>query len=82
MDGDVPALEEDLDGAAGQADIDPLTGEAMRHAVKMAFDIDVIIEADGPDPPFRQGIGLNGHGVQGRTVDLVEQLAPDDTQTP
>jgi hypothetical protein len=28
------------------------TGEAMRHAVEMAIDIDVIVDADATQPPF------------------------------
>ena len=46
MHGDALALEKDLDGARRQPHLHLAPGEAVRHAVKMRLDLDVVIDAD------------------------------------
>jgi hypothetical protein len=43
MDGNPLALEKDLDGARRQPDLDLAAGKAVGDAVKMCFDLDVVI---------------------------------------
>ena len=52
MRGDPLALEEDLDGARRQPHLDLAPGEAVGHAVEVRLDLDVIVDADPPQPPF------------------------------
>ena len=52
MDGDAFALVENLDGAHRQPRFDLGAGEAVRHAVIMGVDLDVIVDADAARPPF------------------------------
>ena len=53
--GDALALQEDLDGAQRSADFDLAAGVAVGHGVKVALDVDVIIEADRRTLPFGAG---------------------------
>lgn len=46
MRGDPLALVENLDGTGGEAHLDLGANEAMRNAVVMRLDLDVIIDAD------------------------------------
>ena len=45
MRGDALAFEEDLDGARRQPHLDLAAGKAVRHAIEMRFDLDVVIDA-------------------------------------
>ena len=45
-------LRRPLDGGCGHSDIDLLPGEAERHRVVMAGDLDVVIDADRRHLPF------------------------------
>ena len=54
MGGDPLALGEYLDGTAGEPDLDLGAGEAMRHAVIMLVDLDVIIDADPAERAIRR----------------------------
>src|ERR1700726_1167991 len=50
MRGDALALVENLDGAGSEARLDLGADEAMRDAVVMRLDLDVIVDADPADP--------------------------------
>ena len=45
------ALEEDLDGRGGAADLDLLADELVRHAVEVAVELDAVIDVDAADIP-------------------------------
>ena len=48
----------------------------------MRPDLHMIINADPADPPFAELVGLEGQGLQRRTVDLLQQLTARDAQPP
>ena len=54
MRGDPFTLVENLDGAGGEAPLDVGADEAMRDAVVMRLDLDVIVDSD-PAEPLRPG---------------------------
>ena len=58
MRGDALALVEDLDGARGQARLDLLADEAVRHGVVVALDVDVVVERDAAQAPLGVDVGL------------------------
>jgi hypothetical protein len=63
-----------LDRALGDARVELLTDQPMRHRVVMPVDIDVVVEPDPAYPP----LGLGRQLLQCRTVQLEEQVAPAD----
>src|SRR5829696_8887111 len=63
MGGDPLALGEHLDGSPGHPRFDGLASEAIRHAVIMAVDIDMIIDADATDAPLGEQVGLDRQGL-------------------
>src|SRR5437763_164595 len=67
MRGDPLALEKDLDGSRRQPYLNLAAGEAVRHAVEVRLDLDVVIDADPAQPPFGKGIGLAGQCLRGRS---------------
>ena len=81
MRGDAFALVEDLDGAGGEPRFDFATRKAVGDAVVVRRELDVIVDADAADAPFRQDVGLGRQGLQRRPVDLLEQLAPGHAET-
>ena len=58
MRGDPLALEKDLDSARRQPHLDLTTGEAVRDAVEVGLDLDVVVDADPAQPPFGKSVGL------------------------
>ena len=80
--GDPLALKEDLDGPRGQPRVDLGAGEAMRHAVIMGGDLDVIIDADAAGAPFRELVRFGRQGLQRRTIDLFQQLPARHAEPP
>src|ERR1700692_2735515 len=57
MRGDPLTLVENLDGAGSEAHLDLGADEAMRDAVVMRLDLDVIVDADPADPPLGEHAG-------------------------
>ena len=82
MRGDPLALEKDLDGARRQPHLNLTTGEAVRHAVEVRLDLDVVIDADPPQPPFGIGIRLGGQGFEVRPVEFLEQGTAGHAEPP
>ena len=80
--GDPLALGEYLDGAAGEPDLDLGAGKAMRHAVIMLVDIDVVIDPDAAGAPFGEHVRLGRQGLERRPVEFFEELAPRHAETP
>jgi len=72
--GDPFSLEEDLDRPRGQTCINFGAGEAMRDAVIMGGNLDVIIDADATGAPFGELVRFARKGLQRRAIDLFEQL--------
>src|SRR5690606_34497906 len=67
-------LGEYFDGAAGEPNLDLGTGEAMRHAVIMLVDIDVIIDPAPAGAPFGEHIRLSRQGPERRPIKIFEKL--------
>lgn len=66
------ALVENLDGAGGEAHLDIGADEAMRDAVVMRLDLDVIVEADPADRPLGEHVRALRQGLECRPVDLLQ----------
>ena len=54
MSGDALALEKDLDGARGQPHLDFAAGKAIRHAVEMTLELDMVVDTDPDGDATRQ----------------------------
>jgi hypothetical protein len=78
MDSDPLALEKDLDGARRQPDLDLAPGKAVGDAVKMRLDLDMVIDADPPQPPFGILIGFGWQRLEMRPLELLEQRPAGD----
>src|SRR5262249_22949581 len=59
MHSDAFTLGEDLDRAGGETHFNLGAGEAMRHAVEVVLDIDVVVDADTTDSPLGEYVGLD-----------------------
>ena len=73
MSGDPLALEENLHCSRGDPHIDLGAQIAVRHGIIMSADIDVIIEADPADLPFRINIRLDRQRAQRVLLDPFEE---------
>ena len=82
MRGDPFSLEEDLDRPRGQTRVDFGAGEAMRHAVVMGGDLDVIIDADATGAPFRELVRFGRQHLQRRAINLFQQLPARHAEPP
>src|SRR5262245_1129955 len=80
MRGNACTLDEDLDRARADAHLDFAAGEAMRNAVVVAVDLDVIIDADAAHTPLGEHVGLLRQRLERRAVELFEQLAARDAE--
>jgi hypothetical protein len=76
MTGDAIVLVEQLDGLVGNAGLDYLAHQPIRHRVEVAVDLDVVVQPRAAAPPFRVGIRLGRQVQQGITFDRLEQSAP------
>jgi len=72
---------EQLDGVLGDARFDLLPQQAMRHRVEVAADVDVIVYPDATLAPLGIDVRFDRQGGERRAIELVEQLAPADTET-
>ena len=72
MRGHALATEEDLDGLLGDASLDLLMYEAVRDAVVMLGDLDVIIEVDPAALPLGILLRFIRQGGERRTIELLE----------
>src|SRR5512135_975911 len=74
--GDPLAAVEDLDGSGGDACLNLLTQQRMRHAVPVLGDLDVIVEADTAPLPVGVFVGGWWQRQQGGPVELLVQGSP------
>src|SRR5512144_611621 len=81
MRGDALAFEENLDGARRQPDLDLAAGEAVRHAVKVRLDLDVVLDPGPPQPPFGISIRLTWQRLEVWPVEFLEQRSAGHTET-
>src|ERR1700751_6418197 len=82
MNGDALALMEDLDAASGQPRLDLGAGEAVGDRIIVGVDVDVIVDADPAHAPLAVFVGLTGQRLERRAIDLLEQLAAGDAESP
>ena len=80
MNGDALAFAEQLDGVGGDARVELLADQPMRHRVIMPVDVDVIIERDAADPPLGVFVGLGRQRLERRAVEFEEQIAAADAE--
>jgi hypothetical protein len=59
MSGDALAAVEHLDGVCGDADVDLLADQGVRHRIEEALYLDVVIKADAGQPPFAVDVFRN-----------------------
>src|SRR5215831_10497005 len=52
MSGDALALEKDLDGARRQPHLNLAAGKAIRDAVEMPLELDMVVDADPTETPL------------------------------
>ena len=74
------ALEEDLDGRRGVADLDLLAEELEGHAVVVPLDDDVVVHVGAAVLPVREDVARGRQGLEGRTVELLVERAAADAQ--
>ena len=68
-------------GVRGDARVELLADQPMRHRVVMAVDVDVVIERrPAADPPLGIFVGLGRQGLQRRAVEFEEQIAAADAE--
>ncbi len=80
VDGDPFAFAEQLDGMGGDARVELLTDQPVRHRVIVPVDVDVIIGRDAADPPFGVFVGLGGERLERRAIEFQEQIAAADAE--
>ena len=82
MSGDALALEKDLDGARGQPHLDFATSKAVRDAVEVTFELDMVVDADPTQAPLGKAIGFCRQRLEIGPVELFEQRPAGDTEPP
>jgi hypothetical protein len=74
------ALRKDLDGLRREPHLDPVAHEAVRDAVKMSVDLDMVIDTDAAHAPFGKAIGLGGQPLEVGPIEFFEQGAAGDAE--
>src|ERR1700738_2181012 len=82
MSGNPLAPQEDLDGSRGPPHLHLTARKAVRHAVEMAFELDVVIDTNPADAPFGKAIGLPRQRVEVGPVELFEERPAGDAEPP
>ena len=82
MGGDTPAAMEHLDDARGNAHVDFGANERVRHRVEEVFDLDMVVEPDAGETPFRIFVVLRWQSPERRPLDALEQIPPAHPETP
>src|SRR3954454_2525143 len=79
MAGDPLAAMEDLDRGGGDARLDLLADQLVRHAVVMLSDLDVVVEVDPAALPLGVFVGFRRQPLRRRPVELLEERPPAGT---
>ena len=72
MTGDTRATMEELNRAHRQPAIDLRAGEAIRHRVVVADELDVIVDADPDDLPLGELVTVHRQGQQSGPIEFDE----------
>jgi hypothetical protein len=64
MHGNALAAREHLHRPSGEARIDLSTRKAMGHAIEVVFDLDVVVDPDPMNAPFREDVRSVGNGFK------------------
>jgi len=80
MTGDAAAFMENLDGLAGQPDVDLGTDQSMGHGIEEFLGLDMIVGTDPGKLPDRELIGIGGQGLQCWPLDRVEEVLTTDIE--
>ena len=65
-----------------QPHLDLAASEAVRDAVEVRLDLDMVVDADPAQPPFGEGVGFAGQFLEVRPVEFLEQRAAGDAEPP
>ena len=82
MSSDALTLGEDLHRPCRDPRFDFCAGEAMRHAVIVMIDIDVIIDADAAHAPFSKDVRLCRQRLESGSIEVFEKLTSGHAETP
>ena len=74
MAGDPLPFVEALHGTFGEAGLQALPDQLIRHRVVVSVDFDVVVDVHPHLLPLGELVGLRGQGMQRRAIDLLEQL--------
>src|SRR5215472_10130780 len=73
--GDTFAFAEQLDSVSGNASVELLADQTMRHRIIMPVDVDMVVQPNPPDPPLGVFKGLVRQWLERRAVELEEQIS-------
>ncbi|AQZ50701.1 hypothetical protein Mame_01336 [Martelella mediterranea DSM 17316] len=76
------AAEEYLDRSLRRADVDLLTDEAVRHGIKEAVELGMIVRRHAGKPPFGEFVVLAGQARECGLLDSFEKMAAADAKAP
>src|SRR5262249_35223805 len=82
MRGDALALEKDLDGARRQPHLNLAAGKAIRDAVEMPLELDMVVDADPTETPLGKAIGLCRRRVEVGPIEFFEERSAGDPKSP
>ena len=77
---DALAFAEQLERVGGDARVELLADQPVRHRVIVRVDIDVIIARDAADPPLGIFVRLSWQRLKRRAVEFEEQIAAADAE--
>src|SRR2546423_12724892 len=82
MSSDPLTLQKDLNSARRQPHLDLAAGKAVRNAVEMALELDMVVDADPTNAPLGKAIGLRRQRVEVGPFELLEQCPAGETEPP
>ena len=80
MGSDPPVVVKDLDGGLGGTHVDLFVDEGVGDAVVVLFELDVVVDVDAGFLPDGEFVGLFRKRLEGRLVQLFEELAAGATE--
>src|SRR5271166_3412821 len=72
---DTLAFIKDFNSSRRKAHLQLLVRKAIRHAVIVIVNLDVIIDTRAPNAPFAVSVGLDGQSLKKGPVKILEHLA-------